>query len=224
MRAATGLSRSSWPRSSSGSGSPGTDRRSRGWRAWTGSGRSGGSARTTSTSSIRSSEQRSSRSARTVRGSPGCGSTGTSGPNAKPAKLGSRSRALSNGFGSCDQPERLQAICDTFGPEHVQAFFDRWITQIPTPLTDRGSCRRVLVGALDASGRDVPHAGVRRPAPRRGRSSKRWWQDNIAIGRPEEVSMVFARQLRGRPSIATRPGSSRPAPRSGSTSATSTPA
>ena len=33
------------------------------------------------------------------------------------AKAGIRFTALSNGFASCDQPERLQAICDTFGPE-----------------------------------------------------------------------------------------------------------
>jgi len=26
----------------------------------------------------------------------------------------------------------MQAICNTFGPEHVQAFFDRWITTLPT--------------------------------------------------------------------------------------------
>ncbi|MGZ4181581.1 MAG: hypothetical protein ACXVUL_12990 [Solirubrobacteraceae bacterium] len=42
---------------------------------------------------------------------------------------------LHNGFASCSDPERLQAICDSFGPEHLQAFFDRWIIQIPTPLT-----------------------------------------------------------------------------------------
>ena len=42
---------------------------------------------------------------------------------------------LENGFASCSDPGRLQAICDTLGPEHIQAFFDRWITRIPTPLT-----------------------------------------------------------------------------------------
>lgn len=111
------------------------------------------------------------------------------------AKAGIRFTALSNGFASCDQPERLQAICDTFGPEHVQAFFDRWITQIPTPLTleDRGagywwelSMRQVETSrtlVLDD--------------PRRARSFfEALVQDNIGIGRPEEVSMVFARQLR----------------------------
>ena len=51
------------------------------------------------------------------------------------AKAGIEFTALSNGFAACDQPERLQAICDSFSPEHVQAFFDRWICQIPTPLS-----------------------------------------------------------------------------------------
>jgi hypothetical protein len=50
-------------------------------------------------------------------------------------KTGVQFGALHNRFGSCPEPERLQAICDSFGPEHVQAFFDHWIGQIPTPLT-----------------------------------------------------------------------------------------
>ncbi len=43
--------------------------------------------------------------------------------------------ALANGFATCDQPEALQAICDRFGPDDVQAFFDRWTAVIPTPFT-----------------------------------------------------------------------------------------
>ncbi len=110
------------------------------------------------------------------------------------AKAGIAFTALSNGFAACDQPERLQAICDSFGPEHVQAFFDRWICQIPTPLSaeDRAagywwelSMRQVEVSrtlVLDD--------------PRRARSFfEALVADNIGIGRPEQVSMVFARQL-----------------------------
>jgi hypothetical protein len=41
---------------------------------------------------------------------------------------------LSNGFASCDDPALLQRICDRFGPGHVQAWFDRWMTVIPLPL------------------------------------------------------------------------------------------
>ena len=103
--------------------------------------------------------------------------------------------SLHNGFASSPHPERLQAICDAVGPEHVQAFFDRWIEEIPTPLSreDRAagywwelSMRQVEVSrtlVLDD--------------PRRARLFfEALVQDNIGIGRPEEVSLVFARRLR----------------------------
>jgi hypothetical protein len=103
--------------------------------------------------------------------------------------------ALSNGFHSCSEPERLQAICDTFGPQHVQAFFDRWITQIPTPLTaedrEAGYWWELSMRQVETSRTLVFDD------PRRARSFfEALVQDNIGIGRPEEVSMVFARQLR----------------------------
>src|SRR4051794_30905056 len=108
---------------------------------------------------------------------------------------GVKYRALSNGFAACDQPGVLQSICDSFGPEHVQGFFDRWITSIPTPFTreDRAagywwelSMRQVEVSrtlVLDD--------------PRRARSFfEALVADNIGIGRPEQVALVFARPLR----------------------------
>ena len=130
--------------------------------------------------------------------------------------------ALSNGFQSTPEPTRLQALCDSFGPADVQAFFDRWITVIPTPMTaeDRAagywwelSMRQVEISrtlVLDD--------------PRRARSFfEALVADNIGIGRPEDVSLVFARQPKSK-SDGSRPGSSRAGPTSGSTSATSTPA
>jgi hypothetical protein len=102
---------------------------------------------------------------------------------------------LENGFATCDQPERLQAICDTLGPEHVQAFFDRWITSIPTPLTGED---RAAGYWWDLSMRQVE---VSRTlvfdAPRRARAFfEALVADNIGIGRPEEISLVFARQAK----------------------------
>ena len=98
---------------------------------------------------------------------------------------------LENGFRSCSDPGRLQAICDTLGPDHIQAFFDHWITQLPTPLSaeDRAagywwelSMRQV----------EVPDTRARRPRL----CFEALVQDNIGIGRPEEISLVFARPLR----------------------------
>jgi hypothetical protein len=104
---------------------------------------------------------------------------------------------LANGFATCDDPAGLQRICDRFGPGDVQGFFDRWIDVIPTPFTpaDRAagywwelSMRQVEVSktlVLDD--------------PRRAR---RFFEalvaDNVGIGRPAEVHVVFGRDRRGR--------------------------
>jgi hypothetical protein len=102
---------------------------------------------------------------------------------------------LANGFASCADPDRLQAICDRFGPTDVQAFFDRWIGHIPTPFTSED---RAAGYWWELSMRQVE---VSRTLvfddPRRARGFfEALVADNIGIGRPAEVSMVFARQVR----------------------------
>jgi hypothetical protein len=104
-------------------------------------------------------------------------------------------RALSNGFAACSEPRRLQAICDSFAPSHVQAFFERWMACIPTPLTaqDRaaGYWWQLSIRQIETSRTLVFDD------PRRARSFfEALVADNIGIGRPEQVSMVFARPLR----------------------------
>ena len=51
------------------------------------------------------------------------------------AKAGIEYVELANGFAVCDDPRRLQRICDRLGPAHIQAFFERWMRTIPTPLS-----------------------------------------------------------------------------------------
>ena len=102
---------------------------------------------------------------------------------------------LANGFAACARPGRLQAICDRFGPADVHAFFDRWITTIPTPLTD---IDRAAGYWWELSMRQVE---VSRTLvfddPRRARSFfEALVADNVGIGRPHEMAMVFARRLR----------------------------
>jgi len=104
-------------------------------------------------------------------------------------------RSLSNGFAACDDAEGLQAICDRFGPADVQGFFERWITSLPTPLSaeDRAagywwelSMRQVEVSRT-----------IVFDDPRRARAFfESLVTDNVGVGRPTAVSMVFARQLR----------------------------
>jgi hypothetical protein len=105
--------------------------------------------------------------------------------------------ALSNGFGSCPDPALLQAICDRLGPEHIQAWFDRWTATIPLPLTgsDRDAgfwwelsmrqveTSRTLVFDTDCHARAFFEALL---------------TDNMDLGRPENVELLFRRgQTRG---------------------------
>ena len=112
-------------------------------------------------------------------------------------------RELANGFAACDDPGRLQQICDRFGPADVQAFFDRWMAVIPTPLTpdDRAggywwelSMRQVEVSRTLVF-----------DDPRRARGFfESLIADNIDVGRPEKIAAVFAAQLRTRGPRATK--------------------
>jgi hypothetical protein len=111
------------------------------------------------------------------------------------AKAGIAFTALANGFASCADVAALQAICDRFGPGDIQAFFDHWSSVIPTPFTpaDRAagywwelSMRQVEVSQTLVF-----------DDPRRARSFfEALVADNVGIGRPESVSMIFGRQVR----------------------------
>ena len=103
--------------------------------------------------------------------------------------------ALANGFATCAQPKALQAICDRFGPADVQGFFDRWIERIPTPFTpedhDAGYWWELSMRQVEVSRTLVFDD------PRRARGfMESLVADNVGVGRPEQVSVVFGRQLR----------------------------
>lgn len=104
---------------------------------------------------------------------------------------------LENGFATCSEPERLQAICDSLSPEHVQAFFDHWITQIPTPL---GPQARAAGYWWELSMRQTELSlTLVFDAPRHARTFfEALVQDNIGIGRPEDISLAFARKARSK--------------------------
>src|SRR5438093_6802467 len=43
--------------------------------------------------------------------------------------------ALDNGFRTCEDPDKLQKICDRLGPGAVKNFFWRWLDRLPSPFT-----------------------------------------------------------------------------------------
>ena len=102
---------------------------------------------------------------------------------------------LSNGFASCSDPARLQAICDHLGPNQIQSFFERWMGVIPTPLeaSDRlaGFWWELSMRQIEVSRTLVFDA------PRRARAFfEAAVADNLDIGRPDEVKLIFSRQIR----------------------------
>jgi hypothetical protein len=103
--------------------------------------------------------------------------------------------ALANGFATCPDPARLQQVCDLLGPADLWGCFDRWIAVIPTrsaPLTGPpGTGRGLSLRQVEVSRTIVFDV------PRRVRAFfEALIADNIGVGRPEEVSVVFARQVR----------------------------
>jgi hypothetical protein len=109
---------------------------------------------------------------------------------------------LSNGFAACEDPTGLQAICDRLGPAQIQAFCTRWLYHVPTPL--RGEDE---VGGYwwEFSMRqiEVSHTLVF-DAPRHARSFfEALIGDNLDLGRPDTVEVIFGRQIRNGPKRST---------------------
>ena len=139
-------------------------------------------------------------------------------------KAGTGFTELSNGFATCADPAALQTICDRLGPGTIQVFAERWWSILPLPLTEHD---RAAGYWWELSMRQVE---VSRTlvfdAPRRARGFfEALVADNLDIGRPELIELIFKRgQRRGAKARGanTRPRSSPTAPRSTSTPSTGT--
>jgi hypothetical protein len=128
---------------------------------------------------------------------------------------------LSNGFATCEDPVRLQAICDRLGPGTIEVFFERWMSRLPLPLT-HGVQRHHGTSAAH-SDRDAGYwweLSMRQievsrtmvfDAPRHARSFfEALVVDNLDIGRPETVELIFADRRPG-----SRGGHPKPPPQGG---------
>ena len=109
--------------------------------------------------------------------------------------------ALSNGFASSDDPAGLQAICDRFGPGTVQVWFERWMARLPLPLTsadrDAGFWWELSMRQVETSRTLVFDDDVHARA-----FFEALLCENMDLGRPENVELLFRRgQRAGRPTI-----------------------
>jgi len=104
---------------------------------------------------------------------------------------------LDNGFAACEDPVALAEICASLSAPDVQAFFDRWQGALPWPLTaeDRARGYRHELAFRQAEISDTRMFD--RPA-----AGRAWFErtlpDQLTLGRPDQVSIVFGRRVTSR--------------------------
>ena len=112
-------------------------------------------------------------------------------------RLGIGYTAMDNGFRTCDDPDRLQRICDRLGPGAVKSFFWRWQRRLPSPLT-RDDLRAGYI--YDLAFRQFEISDTRvfdRPAAGRA-FFEQLIRDHLDVGRPRNVSLIFDRRITSR--------------------------
>jgi hypothetical protein len=107
--------------------------------------------------------------------------------------------ALDNGFASTSDPAALQAICDAFTPGTVKVWFERWMARLPLPLgtadRDAGFWWELSMSQIETSRTLVFDQDVHARA-----FFEALLRDNMDLGRPENVELLFRRGQRlGRP-------------------------
>src|SRR5664279_4183208 len=113
------------------------------------------------------------------------------------AKAGIGFTALDNGFATVDDPVAVQRICDRLSPAKIDRLLRKWLGILPHPFTraDRAAGYRYDISVLQAefsltqmldrpvSGRVFFEEVIR---------------ENLDIGRPDHIGLVFDRQIRTR--------------------------
>jgi hypothetical protein len=107
-------------------------------------------------------------------------------------KKGIAYQALDNGFLSCTEPNQLQEICDSLGPEQIEQLFRKWLQRIPLPLRpeDRaaGYDWSLSIWQMEVSLTQIFDR------PLRGREFfEEIIRDNLDLGRPDRVQLIFDR-------------------------------
>ena len=115
--------------------------------------------------------------------------------------------ALDNAFGTVSDPAAVQRICDGMTDQKIYRFAGKWLARLPQPFTradeDAGYCWQLPVRQIEFS----TTMALDRPVTGRIFSGQ-LIRDNLDIGRPDKVSIVFGRTIRQRGKFRT-PGTFR---------------
>ena len=101
---------------------------------------------------------------------------------------------LSNGFAACDNPVLVQKICDLLQPGTIEVFAQRWLHRLPMPFSHADQ-RAGYWWELSMRQVEVSRTLVF-DAPRRARGFfEALIADNLDIGRPANVEIIFNRHI-----------------------------
>lgn len=109
-------------------------------------------------------------------------------------KAGIAYEALDNGVLACEDPKRLQQILDGLDATQIEALVRRWFARLPHPFSpaDREAGFRYELSILQA---EFARTQVF-DRPRSGRCLfEEVIRENIDLGRPETVSLIFNRRV-----------------------------
>jgi hypothetical protein len=116
---------------------------------------------------------------------------------ARAAKAGIGFTALDNGFAACDDVPALQAICDSLDEDKIEALARKWLDILPSPCSkaDQAAGYRYDMSVLQA---EFSLTQVL-DRPLSGRIFfDQVIHDNLAIGRPDQVGLIFGRRIVGK--------------------------
>ena len=105
--------------------------------------------------------------------------------------------ALDNGILSCANPTRLQQICDNLSGDKINALLRKWLARLPHPFTgaDRKAGYRYEISILQAEFSLTQIFDK----PQHGRLFfEHVIRENLDLGRPEEVRLIFNRRISSR--------------------------
>lgn len=110
------------------------------------------------------------------------------------AQAGLAFEPLENGIASCADPDRLQALAETLDADRIERFADKWLAQVPRPLTaeDRAAGYDYALSVLQA---EFSLTQVL-DAPLTGRLFfEQVIRENLDLGRPDQVALIFDRRI-----------------------------
>jgi hypothetical protein len=109
-------------------------------------------------------------------------------------KRGIGYEALDNGILSCDEPKRLQRLCDGLSANKIDNLARKWLRRLPHPFTREdqlaGYVHQISVLQAEFSLTQV----LDRPVTGRV-FFEQIIRDNIDIGRPDQVQLIFDRRI-----------------------------